>query len=438
MSTFPNDSISPQVVEFKDLDHSTPPEPPFLIDQLVPANATTLLAAHGGTGKTTLAMVAAVCLAAGLPFLGHAVKQSNVVFYSAEDDGAQLKIILSRICKAYGIAPSTLAAKLTLWDASATDHVLFCEKFENGIRAGSTTAAFESLSKCYFNTKSHVLIIDNASDVYAASEVERSSVSKFIRSLTNLVRSNEGAVILLSHIDKASAKARSTESYSGSTAWNNAARSRLSLSSQNGGLVLQHLKSNRGPLASDMELEWKQGVPVLVNSLFSSSQSGAASDQIQRSILALITQCNKRGESISVEPQARNNAFKMLKSENTFPRSIRQADQLWPVLRALEDRGELQREYFQDTYRKTRTRWMAVSVAPSAPSAPTSNPLDVSMVAQVGALTAPTSIGGMGEIAQPRVEQLLKLRDSTVVEASYEKSLEAIVQAVKQGDLIVG
>lgn len=81
-------SNSPQLVAFNDLDHSIPPEPVFLINQLVPANATTLLAAHGGTGKTTLAIVAAVCLAAGLPFLGHAVLQSKVVFYSAEDDEA--------------------------------------------------------------------------------------------------------------------------------------------------------------------------------------------------------------------------------------------------------------------------------------------------------------------------------------------------------------
>lgn len=325
--------------------------------------------------------------------------------------------------------------QLTLLDASAADHVLFCEKFENGIRVGATTPSFDALSELYRSTKSRVLIIDNASDVYAANEVERSNVSKFIRSLTKLVRSNGGAAILLSHIDKASAKARTTESYSGSTAWNNAARSRLSLSSQNGRLILQHLKSNRGRLAADIDLEWQQGVPMLINSPSSIALGGAClEEQVRGAVLNLIAACNRRGENISVESQARNNAFKTLKSEKTFPRNIRSPDQLWPVLRDLEDRGELQREDYQDRHRKTRTRWIAV---PSAHSAPTSNSLGLNMKAQVGALSAPTSAGGMGETAHTQVEQLLQLDDLKVLEPSYTSSLETTVKSIKESVSIV-
>jgi hypothetical protein len=394
MSDAPNTPDLPKVVAFNDLDHTTPPEPTFIIEQLVPANVTTLLAAHGGTGKTTLALAAAVCLAAGLPFLGKKVVQSAVVFYSAEDDAAQLRVILARVCKAYGVMPSSLDGRLTIVDASATDCILFVEKYEAGTRSGVTTNAFDLLKQCYLSTKSQVLIVDNASDVYAANEIDRASVSRFIRSLTRLVQSNGGAAILLSHVDKVSAQQKRSESYSGSTAWNNAVRSRLSLTAQQGGLLLQQLKSNRGMLAEDISLIWRNAVPTMINPAGSLSLDDISQAEADRkAILILIAACNARGETLSVEPQARNNAYKLLKSEKTFPRSIRRADDLWPVLRDLQDQGLLNREVYQDSYRKSRIRWV---VAPSALTAPTSGSLDENMKEQEAAPSAPSSEGGTG------------------------------------------
>ncbi|MFA5959081.1 MAG: AAA family ATPase [Tatlockia sp.] len=65
---------------------TNPPKPPeFLIEELLPTSELTLLSAHGGTGKSMLALQAAVCLATGSSFMGKIAKKCRVLFYSGED-----------------------------------------------------------------------------------------------------------------------------------------------------------------------------------------------------------------------------------------------------------------------------------------------------------------------------------------------------------------
>jgi len=96
-----------------------------------------------------------------------------------------------------------------------------------------------------------------------------------MRMLAGLARDNHAAVVLLAHIDKASAKiGGSGQNYSGSTAWHNSARSRLSLALEEDNIHLYHEKCNLGPLADPLPIQFNnRGVPMPLPRLSAPEQS---------------------------------------------------------------------------------------------------------------------------------------------------------------------
>src|SRR5207248_2486220 len=93
----------------------------------------------------------------------------------------------------------------------------------------------------------------------------RARVRAFMRFLRAQIARPLRAVLLLAHVNKVSAihkKNAGTEDYSGSTAWHNSARSRLSLTTDEAGIItIEHAKANLGPRADPVTLEWHEGVP---------------------------------------------------------------------------------------------------------------------------------------------------------------------------------
>lgn len=72
-------------VPVADLAGVAPPAPTYWWQGLVPAGHVTLLGAHGGTGKSMLALMLACAVAAGLPLFGVATRRAVVAYFSAED-----------------------------------------------------------------------------------------------------------------------------------------------------------------------------------------------------------------------------------------------------------------------------------------------------------------------------------------------------------------
>lgn len=227
------------------------PSPPheFIVSQLVPAAEVTLLAAHGGAGKSILLLQMAVNVSLGLPFLERETEQAPVLFFSGEDPGAVLRHRLERVCRAVNANPVEVAKRLTVIDASAAP-VLFTSVPTGGHAALATRAEA---------TGARLIIIDNASDAFAGDEIRRREVRAFVRSLRKLGAANQAAVVLAAHVDKQTARGKgSGQGFSGSTAWHNSARSRLTLAEdENGRLQLTHDKSNYGAKAEPISLTWR-------------------------------------------------------------------------------------------------------------------------------------------------------------------------------------
>lgn len=383
-------------VRIDDIHDAEPPAPNFWIEDYMPESVVTMLGAHGGTGKSTLALASAVCLANGLPFLGKKTKHARVLFYSAEDPGVVLRWRLSAICSHLGVCPRETAAMLTIIDATEIDPVLFAERNHNGVRKGETTDAYAALNDYMAAVGANVLIVDNSSDTYDAEENNRPRVRGFIRALNKLVKQRGGAVLLLTHVDKNTAKGQGGgEGYSGSTAWHNSVRSRLFMSEkEDGTLLLEHQKSNLGARAEPVTLMRTSGGLLEMASADNPAVELISSAQ-RDAILLLIDEFNNRGEFVSTSETA-GNAWMKLKGEPTFPKGLTK-HAFWKIIRDAERAKLLFREDYTAKNRQTKTRF--TTSAPVAPVAPVPETTATSAVENAGAPKRSSfSLGGMGEI----------------------------------------
>lgn len=331
--------------------------PTFIWEGLIPANHVTLLAAHGGTGKSLVALLLAVSVAMDLPLFNVPTRQGPVVFFSGEDDGPLLRHRLRSICDRMSINPVDLDGKLHLIDATAHDPVLFSQPDRS---KSGTTPTYDALRAYVREVKPVLLILDNASDVFAGSEIDRTAVRAFMRHAALLGRDVGAAVLLLAHVDKTTSRGsgpKNTEGYSGSTAWSNSARSRLFMSrAEDGSITLEHQKSNLGKLRDPIRLFWPEGGLPQVDEEFGPVVQGIADRNHEKVLLKLIHEYTQRGEHVSSATTSRTHAAKLLKHEPTYPARLKDAE-VFDLLRRCERTGYLERINYKGADRKPRERW---------------------------------------------------------------------------------
>jgi hypothetical protein len=393
------------LVPVSDLEAQDPLAPEFVWENLIPAETVTLLAAHGGTGKSFVALMLCVAVACGMPLFGLGTRQGKAAFFSGEDGAALLRYRLRVICRRMGVDVRDLEGRLFIIDATEHDPRLYVEAA--GRRDGDLTATFEGLREFVQREGIGLLVLDNASDTFDASEIDRARVRAFMRALTVLARQAKAGVLLLAHVDKGTSRGDrgpNTEGYSGSTAWHNSARSRLFMRRDaEGALLLEHQKGTHSAgLMQPLRLAWvKDGIPMLDEPL-SPMMQGMTDRADTKALLRLIHEFSERGEWVATATNSRNHAAKLLRQEPTFPRL--KGGEVFDLLRQAERAGQLERVVYRNADRKERERWRVSSqgrefarIAPTAPSAPTSYAgTDGAPVAP----SAPTALGGMGEGAR--------------------------------------
>ena len=208
-------------------------------------------------------------------------------------------------------------------------------------------------------------MIDNSSDAYGGDEIQRRQVRAFIRHLAAIAKSNDAAMLLLAHVDKATSRARKAEGgegYSGSTAWNNSVRSRLFMSRDDSGtLKLEHQKGNHGKqLREPLSLFWPcDGLPQ-VDSAPTGVVAHIADSVNTKALLRLIAEFAERGEHVTSATTSRTNAAKLLATESTFPKGLKSAD-VFNLLRRAERAGQLARVIHRGADRKPRECWEVTS-----------------------------------------------------------------------------
>jgi hypothetical protein len=180
-----------------------------------------------------------------------------------------------------------------------------------------------------------------------------------MRALNLIANVTRAAVLLLAHVDKASVRGGagldSNTTFSGSTAWNNSARSRWAMVRDADTVVLRHEKCNLGPLQEELRIEFDPGAKVFKR--FGTSPGLKAAAKLVRNtqraaILRLVGDAASAGANLSTNLNANNNAYVSLREAPGFPNQLGRKD-FFGILKELEYEGLIA----QQTYTKAnRTR----------------------------------------------------------------------------------
>jgi hypothetical protein len=183
-----------------------------------------------------------------------------------------------------------------------------------------------------------------------------------MRALNLIAHVTGAAVLLLAHVDKASVRSGagidSMTTFSGSTAWNNSARSRWAMYRDEQTIVLRHEKCNLGPLQDQIELEFdsisKTFKPfgTIPGSAFASKMMRNAQ---RDAIIKLIEKANKAEINLSMNVSARNNVFRQLSDDPDFPPRMERRV-FFGLLRELKDTGLVREEPYRLANRTTGQR----------------------------------------------------------------------------------
>lgn len=301
------------------------PEPPrHIIPAWLPEGEVTLLAGHGGAGKSAIALHLGACIALGRPWCGLDVAQRHVTYISTEDGADIMHWRLTRITRHMGIVLGDLCGHLDVIDATGIDPELMAEigRGEEPILTAHYLALVEGIAP------GGVVMLDGASDVYGASEIVRRHVRRFVRALRRLA-GEHGAVLLLAHVDKAAARNRDNgDRYSGSTAWHNSVRARWELRSEpdSDELVLALAKANHARAGAEIRLGWDDVAHMHLPTAGAADGGIVASIRErteQDGILAALRACAAAGLIVPAAMQGPRTAYHVLSERPELPGSMR-------------------------------------------------------------------------------------------------------------------
>ena len=242
-------------IKASEFDLGTVPEREWLVKDWIPAKSVTALYGDGGVGKTLIAQQLANAIATGRNFAGLDVPQGKVLGVFCEDDTDELHLRQSRLEEYFGTLPLRRGMEnFYLWARVGFDNLLV--NFVMG--EPQTTDFFDQLNEIVKDLQPSLLILDTASDLFGGNENDRANVNYFLKAVLGSFCVNHNLTVLLLAHPSQSGKNTGT-GQSGSTAWNNAVRSRLYLQKVEGGeefeRVLTRKKANYATSSEDDKLE---------------------------------------------------------------------------------------------------------------------------------------------------------------------------------------
>lgn len=278
----------------------------WVVDGWMPKGEVTLLYGDGGVGKSLIAMQFATCAATSRPWLGQNTRPSRVMGFFCEDGEDELFRRQADINKALGVEFADLT-DLRLISRKHFDNTFALWDRQTG--ALKLQPVWHQLVDAAKAFRADVLIVDTIADVFAGSEIDRAQVSAFVKScLGRMAQEIGGSVLALGH-PSLSGKS-SGSGTSGSTAWSNAARSRLYLKHPKGSdrgntRVLEGMKANYGPKGSELIVRYHRGAFEMV----AGSQSAMAVPVVGAAAIMSIAEAVEQAivSAVAANPLARLN-----------------------------------------------------------------------------------------------------------------------------------
>lgn len=277
------------------------PERKWMVQGLIPLGAVTMLGGDGGLGKSLLALQLMTAAATGQRWLNMPTMKCKTLGVFCEDDPEELHIRVAGICEAIDVPLGDLE-DMRLISRVGEDNLL-----QNVDRFGKSIGEsnfYRQLVECIRDFGAQLIVMDSLHDLFGGNENVRTEARQFISMLRRIAIMQNGAVVLCSH--PSAAGLSSGSGVSGSTAWNNAVRSRLYLSRPNSDdpdadpdkRVLSTKKSNYGPALGNIELKYAGGIFVRTDD---ENYSSPAIRQMmaEKAFMACLDACTKAGRSVS-------------------------------------------------------------------------------------------------------------------------------------------
>lgn len=243
-----------------------PPPREWLVEGLIPRGTVTSLYGDGGTGKSLLALQAAVDVATGGCWIGKPTASGRSLFISAEDDKDELHRRVRDVANSCFLGVKDLA-NLHLRSLAGEDALLATLSPGGGI---DPSDLFEEIDKYATETAPDLIVLDTLADLFPGNENDRGQARQFIGLLRGLAIRRNSAVLLLAHPSLSGMN--SGTGAGGNTAWNNSVRSRLYMQRvlmSDGGAqfepdpdvrTLDSKKANYGRVGESIQLRWVNGV----------------------------------------------------------------------------------------------------------------------------------------------------------------------------------
>lgn len=322
------------------------PQREWLVQDIFPMKNVSMVSGDGGTGKTLLTQQLLVSAVTGRSWLEEQVTMVPALGVFCEDDKDEIHRRLSDITQGMKISMSELS-RLRLFSRVDLDSVLMT--FDNG-EVGQTTHFFQELKDEALSLGARLVVLDSLHDLFAGNENIRGQARQFVAALRRLAIECNAAVIVNAHPSMSGLEnGRGT---SGSTAWNNALRSRVYLmrpTKREGEdldiRILRTMKSNYARIGGEIKLRWQDGILTRVDI----NQSATSRSEEERLFLICLDKTVQQGRDVSAAANSPRYAPKvfanMSAARNTPPGAFRRA------MESLFDQGKIENATIRGTDR---------------------------------------------------------------------------------------
>lgn len=293
----------------------------WIVKDWIPHGAVTMVAGDGGVGKSLLMLQLLAATSLGNPFLGEETMGCRALGVFCEDEHEELQRRMDEVLKAEHAAFSDLIDLRLVSRVGMANEFLLRDKYG---KARGPTPFYEEVLREAKEGNFNLVVLDGLHDLFDGNENSRPEARSFVNLLLRIALEIDGAVVLCAHPSMSGLASGTGQS--GSTAWNNAVRSRAYLTrpkSQNGEETdeenireLRNMKANYGARGGVIRLEWKDGVFERVQAPPSGTPLGTIGKlELAAAIMQACAELLANGTGMAADKRAGNYISKLLKKE---------------------------------------------------------------------------------------------------------------------------